>query len=218
MLIDDNRLLREGLASRIRARRGFSVPAASANIEEAVQKARESRPAVVLVDFGLADHDSLRLTARICTEVPGARVVVMGLPPRQESVADFVRAGARGFVMKDASFKDFIRTIRSVAAGNEVLPAALTSALFAQLARNVPVAGRTRALESASLTTRERQVIILLAEGLSNKEIAARLHIAVDTVKSHVHKVLEKLALGSRLAVAAFTYAQGWSPSTATWD
>lgn len=133
----------------------------------------------------------------------------MGLLPLQEDVADYVRAGASGFIMKDASFEDFFSTIRAVAAGAEVLPQALTNSLFTQIVQNVVGSGKARVLDAVSLTNRERQVIDLLGEGLSNKEIATRLHIAVHTVKSHVHNVLEKLALRSRLEVAAFTHAAG---------
>jgi DNA-binding NarL/FixJ family response regulator len=127
----------------------------------------------------------------------------------QEDVADYVRAGASGFVMKDASFDDFIRTIRAVAGGAEVLPPALTNSLFSQIAANATRGSRARVMESVRLTSRERQVVDLLAEGLSNKQIATRLHIAIHTVKSHVHNVLEKLALHSRLEVAAFTHGRG---------
>jgi DNA-binding NarL/FixJ family response regulator len=209
VLIDDNRLLLEGLSALIHSQPGFRVLAASADVEEALDKVRRARPDVVLLDFGLEDHDSLRLTATVRSEVPTARVIVMGLLPTLEDVADFVRAGASGFLMKDASFEDFVTTIRAVAAGGEVLPDALTPSLFTEIARNAAVGKSARLLESVRLTNRERQVIDLLGEGLSNKEIAARLRIAVQTVKSHVHNVLEKLALRSRLEVAAFTHARG---------
>ena len=209
VLIDDNRLLREGIAALIHTQPGFKVLAAFADVEEALKKVREAKPDVVLLDFGLEDHDSVSLTATVHDEVPAARVIVMGLLPIQEDVADFVRAGASGFIMKDASFDDFFATIRAVAGGGEVLPAALTNTLFAQIARNLPMDSRARTLESVRLTNRERQVIDLLSEGLSNKEIALRLHIAVHTVKSHVHNVLEKLALRSRLEVVAFTHGSG---------
>ena len=209
VLIDDNRLLREGLAAMIHSQPGFKVLAASADANEALQKVREAKPDVVLLDFGLEDHDSLRLTATVHGEVPSARVIVMGLLPLQEDVADYVRAGASGFIMKDASFEDFFATIRKVAAGEEVLPQALTNSLFAQIARNAAVVPKARVLESVRLTSREREVIDLLGEGLSNKEISTRLIIAVHTVKSHVHNVLEKLALRSRLEVAAFSHTRG---------
>lgn len=208
VVIDDNRLLREGIAALIHTQPGFRVLAGAADVEEAIRQVREARPDVVLLDFGLADHDSLSLTATVHAEVPSARVIVMGLMPLQEDVADFVRAGASGFIMKDASFEDFFATIRAVAGGAEVLPPALTTSLFTQIARNLAVTHPTRVMETVRLTQRERQVIDLLGEGLSNKEIAIRLHIAVHTVKSHVHNVLEKLSLHSRLEVAAFTHAE----------
>ncbi|NOT08006.1 MAG: response regulator transcription factor [Gemmatimonadales bacterium] len=211
VLIDDNRLLREGLAALIHSQPGFKVLAASADVEEALQKVREARPEIVLLDFGLEDHDSLSLTATVHGEVPEARIIVMGLLPVQEDIANFVRAGASGFIMKDASFADFVATIRAVAGGAEVLPQALTNSLFSQIARNASGGPRAGVLEAVRLTNRERQVIDLLGEGLSNKEIAARLQIAVHTVKSHVHNVLEKLALHSRMEVAAFSHFGGSS-------
>ena len=205
LLIEDNRMLREGLASLIREQPGFTILAASANILEALQKIRDAKPRIVLVDFGLENHDSLRLTATLHAEVPEARVIVMGLLPLHEDVADFVRAGASGFVMKDASFDDFLRTIRLVAEGTDVLPSQLTGSLFTQVAQRAVVGGKSPVLEAVRLTQRERQVVELIGDGMSNKEIAARLHVAVHTVKSHVHNVLEKLALHTRLEVAAFT-------------
>ncbi|MEO6210030.1 MAG: response regulator transcription factor [Gemmatimonadaceae bacterium] len=205
VLIDDNRLLREGIVAMIHSQPGFEVLAASADVDEALRKVREAKPDVVLIDFGLADHDSLSLTATVHSEVPAARVIVMGLLPLQEDIATFVRAGASGFIMKDASFEDLFSTIQRVAAGAEVLPSALTHSLFSQIVRNAAGVDKLQLLESVRLTPREIQVIALLGEGLSNKEIGVRLHIAVHTVKSHVHNVLEKLALHSRLEVVAFS-------------
>jgi DNA-binding NarL/FixJ family response regulator len=212
VLIDDNRLLREGLAALIHAQPGFQVLAADADVEEALSEVRLAKPDVVLLDFGLADHDSLQLTTTVHAEVPAARVIVMGLLPSQEDVAAFVRAGAAGFIMKDASFHDFFATIRSVADGAVVLPPALTNSLFTQIVQDRARAAPVHLADSVRPTNRERQVIDLLSEGLSNKEIANRLHIAVHTVKSHVHNVLEKLALHSRLEVVAFTHAAGATP------
>jgi DNA-binding NarL/FixJ family response regulator len=212
VLIDDNRLLREGLASLIHTQPGFKVLTASADVDEALQKAREAKPDVVLLDFGLEDHDSLALTSTVHAEVPTAKVIVMGLLPAQEDVANYVRAGASGFIMKDASFEEFVETIRAVASGAEVLPQALTNTLFSQIARNAVGGSNSRVLEAVRLTSREREVIDLLGEGLSNKEIGTRLNIAVHTVKSHVHNILEKLALRSRLEVAAFSHARGSRP------
>ncbi len=205
VLIDDNRLLREGLAILIREQPGFLVLAAFADIDDALQLVRDAKPNVVLLDFSLEDHDSLRVTGTVHKEVPDAKVIVMGLLPAQQDIADFVTAGASGFIMKDASLEQFVTTIRGVAAGQQVLPPELTTSLFSQIASLSIRKGQPRVLETEGLTERERQVIDLIGSGLSNKEIAARLHIAVHTVKSHVHNVLEKLALRTRLEVAAFT-------------
>jgi DNA-binding NarL/FixJ family response regulator len=204
VLIDDNRLLREGLTAMIHSQPGFKVLAASADADEALEQVREARPDVVLIDFGLEDHDSLSLTATVHNEVPEAKVIVMGLLSTQGDVADYVRAGASGFIMKNASLDDFFATIRAVAGGQQVLPLALTTSLFEQIASRAAKLPAPVIIESVRLTNREQQVVALLGEGLSNKEIGARLHVAVHTVKSHVHNVLEKLALRSRLEVAAF--------------
>jgi two-component system nitrate/nitrite response regulator NarL len=211
VLIDDNRLLREGIVAMVRSQPGFKVLAASADATEALKKVREAKPDIVLVDFGLEDSDSLSLTATVHADVPEARVIVMGLLPMQEDVAHYVRAGASGFIMKDANFEEFFETIRAVARGAQVLPSQLTNTLFSQIVRNAAMKNPARLVDAVRLTSRERQVIDLLGEGLSNKEIANRMHIAVHTVKSHVHNVLEKLALHSRLEVAAFSHASGGS-------
>jgi len=208
VLIEDNRLLREGIAAMIHSQPGFNVLVASADVDEALRKVREARPDIVLLDCGLEDHDSVGLTATVHREVPAAKVIVMGLLAGEEDVSEFVRAGASGFIMKDAVFEEFLDTIRAVARGSRVLPRALTNSLFEQI---VVRSGGSKAkkLEAVRLTSREREVVNLLSEGLSNKEIAIRLHIAVYTVKSHVHNVLEKLALRSRLEVAAFSHSRG---------
>jgi DNA-binding NarL/FixJ family response regulator len=206
VLIDDNRLLREGIVAMVHTQSDFRVLAASADAEEALRMVREAKPDVVLLDLGLDDHDSLGLTATVHSEVPSARVIVMGLLAISDDIGDFVQAGASGFIMKDATFEEFFRTIRAVARGDVVLPGELTNSLFSQIARNAVGGNKAVVMESVRLTNRERQVVELLGEGLSNKAIANRLRIAVHTVKSHVHNVLEKLALRSRLEVAAFTH------------
>ncbi len=211
VLVDDNRMLREGLAAMILARSGFSLLGAADDGEAALEQVRAFRPDVVLLDSGLAEHDILGLTTTICTESPESRVIVMGLLLSQDDVTELVRAGASGFVMKDASLDDLFQIIRTVAAGDKVLPAGLTTSLFTRLVTHVPLTTRHRAPDELRLTSRERQVVNLLGEGLCNKEIATRLEIAVHTVKSHVHNVLEKLALHSRLEVAAFSHSQGGS-------
>jgi two-component system nitrate/nitrite response regulator NarL len=209
ILVDDNRLMCEGLAGLIREQPDFTILASSSDADEAMRKVREARPDVVLLDFGLESGDSLLLTATVHREVPEAKVIVMGLLPIQEDIAEYVRMGASGFLMKDATFEVFVATIRAVAGGAQVLPPELTGSLFGQIIRKAVRRNTPRMLEAVRLTPRERQVIDLISEGLSNKEISSRLRVAIHTVKSHVHNVLEKLALHSRLEVAAFSRTEG---------
>jgi DNA-binding NarL/FixJ family response regulator len=209
VLMNDSRLVREGLTLLIREQPGFTILTTSADMDEALQKVRDATPDVVLLDFSLENHDALRVTATVHKAVPGPKFVVMGFLPDQADVADFVTAGASGFIMKDATFDEFIVTIRAVARGEQVLPSQLTVSLFSQITRIAVRRGKPREVASVGLTQRERHVVELISEGLTNKEIAARLHIAVHTVKSHVDIVLEKLALHTRLEVAALTRTHG---------
>jgi DNA-binding NarL/FixJ family response regulator len=182
------------------------VVLAATSLETSMLK--ETNPRVVLLDVGLQDKNSLRLAEAVKKEMAEARVIVMDLLPVHEEIAEFVNAGVAGFILKDATFEDFVGTIRSVADGARVLPATMTGTLFSQIAKVAVSRGRDAALESVKMTQREREVIALIAVGLSNKEIAQRLNIATDTVKSHVRNVMEKLALHSRLQIAAYAHSQ----------
>ena len=188
---------------------GFRVLTSSPNVEDVLESAREAMPDVVLLDVGLADQHSLAATRTLRLRLPEAKVIVTGVLPTHEGIADLVRAGTSGFIMRDAASEEFFDTIHQVAFGARVLPKALTTSLFVQIVDGeVPDARRERPMrETVRVTAREQEVINALAEGLSNKAIAKRMNIAVHTVKSHVHNVLEKLALNSRLEVAAFTHA-----------
>ena len=181
------------------------VVLAATSLESSMLK--ETKPRVVLLDVGLQDKNSLRLAESLKNEMTESRVIVMDLLPVHEEIAEFVNAGVAGFILKDATFEDFVGTIRSVAGGARVLPAPMTGTLFSQIARVAINRGREAALEAVRMTQREREVIALIAVGLSNKEIAHRLGIATDTVKSHVRNVMEKLALHSRLQIAAYAHS-----------
>jgi DNA-binding NarL/FixJ family response regulator len=163
---------------------------------------------VVLLDLGLRNGDSLRIAETVRTEFPQARVIVMDLLPVHEDIVEFVHAGVAGFIMKDATLEDLVSTIRLVAQGTNVLPPQMTSSLFSEIARNAVAKGRPQLIEAVRMTPRERQVVNLIAEGLSNKQIAARLHIATHTVKSHVRNIMEKLTLHTRLQIAAYSHQQ----------
>jgi DNA-binding NarL/FixJ family response regulator len=117
---------------------------------------------------------------------------------------EFVRAGGAGFILKSAPLDDYIKTIKSVAEGVNVLPPVLTTSLFTQIVDSLLKDGAGIPSDAIKLTQREKEIVDLISEGLSNKEIAMRLHIATYTVKSHVHNILEKLALSTRLQIAAY--------------
>ncbi|MFL5522903.1 MAG: LuxR C-terminal-related transcriptional regulator [Gemmatimonadaceae bacterium] len=207
VLIEDNRLVREGIAAMLNQTSDFRVVGAVSSGDPALL--RGNTPQVILLDLGLWEDDSLRIAEVISKESPQSRIIIMDLLPVHEDIVEFVNAGVWGFIMKDATFEDLVGTIRSVATGTKILPPQMTSSLFSQIAREAVDAGRSDAIESVRMTPRERQVIDLIAEGLSNKEIAARLEIAAHTVKSHVRNIMEKLALHSRLQIAAYSNRQG---------
>jgi len=212
LLVEDNRLLREGLTAMLNEQPDIEVVAAFGNGKEAVLKGtQELKPQIVLVDLGLKGQNSLHLVELIKKESSEIKVIVMDLIPMQADVVEFVRGGVSGFLLKDATFDDFVRTIRSVAAGASVRPPSLTGSLFSQIIERVTGEEKASLIDAVRMTKREREVIELIAEGLSNKEIAQRLSIATYTVKSHVHNILDKLALHTRLQVASYAHTQGSS-------
>ena len=168
------------------------------------------KPDVLLLDVGLVDDDSLGVAAALTRQAPATKIIVMDLIPMNEDIVQFVNAGVSGFVLKDATFDEFVATIRSVAAGGKVLPPRMAESLFSQIASAAAATqGRAHVLEDVRMTKREREVIELIGEGLSNKEIAQRLNIAAHTVKSHVRNVMEKLTLHTRLQIAAYARRDG---------
>jgi len=168
----------------------------------------EHQPTVILLDAGLGEEDSLGVTVSLAERAPYARVIIMDLIPTHEEIAEYVNAGVSGFVLKDASFDELVATIMTVAGGGKVLPALLTQSLFTQIA-NETARNRAPTMDAVRMTRREHEVVGLIGEGLSNKEIAQRLNIATHTVKSHVRNVMEKLALHTRLQIAAYSHREG---------
>lgn len=203
-IIEDNRLVREGMTEMINDLPDVRVVLAAASVDAGQLKAQS--PHVVLLDVGLQDAPSLKLAESIKVDVPGARVIVMDLLPVHEEISQFVNAGVAGFILKDATFDDFVATIRSVAAGVRVLPPHMTGTLLSQIAQAAVRRGAAEAIAAVRLTVREREVIAQIAQGRSNKEIAAQLQMSAHTVKSHVRNIMEKLALHSRLQIAAYAH------------
>ena len=210
LLIEDNRLLREGIAAMLNGESDLEVVARAEDGTAVSQlKSMKKPPDVILLDLGLEKENSLRLMTVLREEVPAARIIAMDIFPEQHDIVEFVKAGGSGFILKNASANDYVKTIRAVAAGSKVLPPVLTNSLFNQIIESALKTGRGIPTNSIQLTNREREIVDLISEGLSNKEIAERLHIVTFTVKSHIHNILEKLALNTRLQIAAFVRKEG---------
>ena len=205
-LIEDNRLVREGIKTLLDQLPGFDVVASTSGADLAVL--RRVLPDVVLLDLSLRSGDSRRAAERVREALPDTKIILMDVLPIQDEVVEWVRAGISGFVLKDASLEDLTTTLRSVAAGIDILPQAMTGSLFAEIAREAVGNGRPLALDSVRLTPREREVVGLIAKGMSNAEIAGQLHIATHTVKSHVRNVMEKLTLHTRLQIAVYAHGR----------
>ena len=208
LLIEDNRLLRDGIETMLNEQPDFVVMATAPNSRAVRALLEEHQPQLVLLDAALGDDDSMRLLETIRRIAPGVRVIVMDLIPAPQDIIEFIDAGCSGFLMKDATIEEFITTIRSVARGVRVLPPILTGTIFSHVAKHAARRDPSTIREAVTMTPREREVVGLIGEGLSNREIGERLDIALHTVKSHVHNVLEKLALRTRLQVAAYAHRE----------
>lgn len=202
-IIDDSVLVREALSRVLGDLPDMQIVSVEASLTETLVACE---PQVLLLDVGLRDRDSLAVATALQRELPQLRIIVMDLLPVNEDIREFVNAGVAAFVLKDASLIDFEQTIRAVAAGETVLPPRMTESLFAQIMREADAPARAETRTDARMTARELQVIGIIGEGLSNKEIAYRLNIATHTVKSHVRNVMEKLALHTRLQIAAYAH------------
>ena len=191
-----------GLSALLRKQNGLKLLAAAGKPERVTPADLGQRPDVVLLDLGLGDQGSLQAVRGIRAAYPDAGLIVMDLIPLESEILGLVKLGVSGFVVKDASINDFVATIRGVAAGQKVFPTALTDSLLSQIVEGASRRGIVQ-MSDVKMTTREREIVELIADGLSNKEIGKSLSIATDTVKSHVHNILEKLSLRSRVEVAA---------------
>ena len=207
LLIEDNRLLRDGIYSILKPQKDILIIAASADAKNTLIKIKELKPNVVLLDLGLRSQNSLQVVEMVKKDFPLAKIIVMDLAPVQADILQFVKAGANGFILKDASLKDFLATIRSVSDGETVLPPLLIDSLFSQIIDHAVKEGKTKIKEAVLMTKREKEVIELLSDGMSNKEIGQKIHISTYTVKSHIHNIMEKLALHTRLEIANYSYS-----------
>ena len=203
-LIDDNLLVRAGLTSILSELPDIQVVAAVSRADTSLVAAAD--PDVVLLDLAPGDAHDLAVVERVRREVPDSRIIVMGLLPDDEDLLDVIQAGVSGFALAEATPEDLLDTIRSVVSGRSVLPHQVAGALFTEIADHGAPTSGPEATEGVQLTPRQREVIELISEGMSNKKIAAELHISVHTVKSHIRHIMKKLDLNTRLQISAWAH------------
>jgi two-component system NarL family response regulator len=208
LLVEDNRILRDGITALLDKEKDFTVTGLSDGGRDVVAMTRKVKPHVVLLDLGLESKNGLEIVENLKKEFPGIKIIGMGLAPSQADIMEFVQAGADGFILKDATLEDVANTIRSVSAGRTVLPSSMTTSLFFQIAEHAILKGKRNLRGATRMTQREKEIIALISDGMSNKQIASNLNIATFTVKSHVHNILEKLELQSRLQIARYSRAE----------
>jgi DNA-binding NarL/FixJ family response regulator len=209
-LADDQALVRDGLRVQLGYADGIEVVGAVADGGQAVELARTLLPDVLLMDVRMPVLDGLEATRRIVADpaTAGVRVLVLTTFDVDELVYGALRAGASGFLLKDASPEELVQAVRVVAAGGALLAPQVTRRLIAEFAAR-PTAGRTSSDLTGRLTEREREVLVLVARGLSNAEIAARLVVSPLTAKTHVSRILTKLGVRDRAQLVAVAYETG---------
>lgn len=206
LLIEDNRLLRNGILSIIKPQKDIVIISTSGDSKDTLLKIKQLKPNVVLLDLGLRSQNSLYVVEMVKKDFPGAKIIIMDLAPVQADILQYVKAGANGFILKDASLNDFLTTIRTISEGATVVPPLLVDSLFTQIVEYAVKEGNSKLKDAVRMTKREQDVIQLLGEGKSNKEIGQKIHISIYTVKSHIHNIMEKLALHTRLEIANYSY------------
>jgi DNA-binding NarL/FixJ family response regulator len=209
LVADDQAMVREGLSVLLNAQPDIEVAAEAADGQEAVRKAAEARPDVVLMDVRMPVLDGLEATRLIVGGGAATpRVLVLTTFDLDEYVYEALRAGASGFLLKDASGQQLAEAVRVVAAGDALLAPSVTRRLIAEFSRLGAPRGPSRQ-RIEQLTERETEVLALVATGRSNAEIAAQLVVAEQTVKTHVGRILAKLGLRDRTQAVVFAYETG---------
>jgi DNA-binding NarL/FixJ family response regulator len=210
LLADDQALVRGGLRKLIDTEDDMTVVAEAADGLQAVDAARASRPDVAVLDIRMPHLDGIEAARRIIAALgDDVRVLMLTTFGLDDYVFEALRAGASGFMLKDAPPEEVLDAIRVVAAGSALLAPAVTRAVIAEFARRSPAQGADHSPRLAELTAREREVLILLTRGRSNAEIAADLVVSEATAKTHVAHVLMKLGVRDRVQAVIFAYETG---------
>jgi DNA-binding NarL/FixJ family response regulator len=215
MLADDQRVVREGLSMVLGLLPGIDLVAAASDGEEAVSLAAVHAPDVVLMDLRMPRLDGIEAIRRLAAEQPGVRVIALTTYADDASVLAALRAGARGYLTKDAGAEDIGAAIAAVARGEAALDPAVHHHVVSALTGDAPGAGAEaeKPVLPDELTPREAEVLVLIAAGLTNAEIAARLVVSPATVKSHVNHIFTKADLRDRAQAVAYAYRHGLAPA-----
>jgi DNA-binding NarL/FixJ family response regulator len=215
LVADDQSMVRAGFRMLLAEEADIDVVAEASNGREALDKAARFHPTVVLMDIRMPELDGLEATRRILAADPTARILILTTFDLNEYIYEALRAGASGFVLKDDPPEQLIAAIRTVAAGDALLSPSVTKRVINQFTH---IARPTPPPELDELTGREREILRLIAEGLSNAEIGERLYISETTVKTHVTHVLQKLNLRDRVQAVVLSYQSGLVEQDATLD
>jgi DNA-binding NarL/FixJ family response regulator len=205
VIADDQPMMRAGFKAVLEATGDIAVVAEAGTGDEAVRAATEHAPDVVLMDIRMPGMDGIEATRRL----PRQRVLILTTFGLDEYIIDALRAGASGFLLKDAPTQEVVNAVRAVAAGDAVLSPAVTRQLLDQVGRRLPAAVPRAPDALARLTDREQQVLRMLAAGLTNAEIAEALVVSEATVKTHVSNLLGKLGLRDRVQAVIYAYETG---------
>ncbi|MCM3781228.1 response regulator [Microbacterium hydrocarbonoxydans] len=205
VLVDDQALFRAGIRMLIASQPDLDVVGEAGNGQEAIELVRSVRPDVVLMDIRMPVMDGLAATAEILAQPDSPRIVMLTTFDLDEAAARAIRQGASGFLLKDADPEFLLAAIRTVHSGSSVIAASATRELFQHFAE----APKPVPPQFAALTDREQEIFALAARGLSNSEIAAREYLSEATVKTHISRILTKLALRDRVQLVVFAFEHG---------
>jgi DNA-binding NarL/FixJ family response regulator len=204
LLVDDHELVRQGIAAMLHSATDIAVVGEARSGREALEVARRELPDVVLMDVKMPDMDGLEATRKIKEERARTAVIMLTMHDNPSYLRDAVRAGAAGYLLKDVSKDELVDAIRQVATGGAFIESQMLRGMLSEMK---PASGPTGA--GKNLTKREREILALVAEGMSNREIADRLVLSPETVKSHVAAILEKLNVSDRTQAAIFAVRNG---------
>jgi DNA-binding NarL/FixJ family response regulator len=213
LLADDHHLFREGLAAILNAQNDFEVVGEARDGLEAVVKAQQLAPDLILMDVGMPGCDGLEATQRIKDELSDVTIVMLTIRDEDEKLFEAIRNGAQGYLLKSVRSVEMLNLLRGAVRGEAAITPSLGGRMLEEFRRVSQRSVEHLAEESTALTAREKDVLSLVAEGATNQEIARSLHISVHTVKSHMRKILAKLHLDRRHEAASYALREGLIPS-----